>query len=89
MFARLCALLVSLLVTGCAPRETVPDDIYASIRKCGMDGHIRLQKKGERQFRVVYLDPNSDYAKVDCFLGEARRLRINLGFVGNEAIRTE
>jgi len=26
-----------------------------------MKGHIRLQKEGERQFRIVYLDPNSDY----------------------------
>ena len=89
MFARLCPLLASLLVAGCPQREAVPDDIYASIRKCGMDGHIRLQEVSERQFRVTYLDPNSDYAKVDCFLGEARRLRIKLGFVGNEAIRTD
>jgi hypothetical protein len=89
MFRRLSPLLASLLLAGCAQREAVPDDIYASIKKCGMDGHIQLEKEGERQFRIAYLDPNSDYGKMDCVLGEARRLRISLGFVGNEAIRTD
>jgi hypothetical protein len=42
--------------------------------------------EGERRVHVRYLNPNADYAKVDCFLVEARRLRLNLGFVGNEAL---
>jgi hypothetical protein len=82
---RLVPVVVCLFAAGCVQREAPPNDINASISKCGMDGHIRLHRLGERQFRIEYLDPNSDYAKVDCFLAEAKRLRIDLGFVGNEA----
>ena len=89
MSARLCTFAACLLAIGCMQRSAVPDDIYASISRCGMKGHIRLQKEGEKQFRIVYLDPNSDYAKVDCVLAEAKRLRIDLGFVGNEAIKAD
>jgi hypothetical protein len=41
--------------------------------------------EGEHRLHIRYLNPNADYAKVDCFVAEARRLRLDLGFVGNEA----
>ena len=86
MTRRLALLSFALFAAGCVQRAVPPTDIYASISRCGMDGHIQLQRLGEREFRIEYLDPNSDYAKVDCFLAEVRRLRIGLGFVGNEAL---
>jgi hypothetical protein len=41
--------------------------------------------EGGRRLHILYIDPKADYAKVDCFLADARRLRLDLGFVGNEA----
>ena len=85
MRVRLTPLAAVLLVAGCTAPAAPADDIFASIKKCGMEGHIRVEVEGERELRIRYLDPNVDYSKFDCFLADARRLRMNLGFVGNEA----
>jgi hypothetical protein len=77
-----------LLVAGCASPGTLRDDIQASIRKCGLEGQMRVEVERERRARIRYLDPNTDYTKVDCFLADARRLRLELGAVGNEAPST-
>ena len=44
-----------------------------------------MDVEGERRHHVRYLSPDAHYEKVDCFITEARRLRMDLGFVGNEA----
>jgi hypothetical protein len=77
-------LAVCLLATGCASATAPTDDIRASIRKCGLSGQIRVETEGERRLHVRYLNPNADYAKVDCFIAETHRLGLDLGFVGNE-----
>lgn len=77
--------LAALFAAGCASPAAPRDDIHASIRKCGLEGQIRVEMEGERRLHIRYLNPNADYAKVDCFIAEARRLRLDLGFVGNEA----
>ena len=54
-----------------------------------MEGLIRVELEGEHRLHILYLNPKADYGKVDCFLAEARRLKLNLGFVGNEAPSTK
>ena len=88
-FARVVRLSVTsiagcLLAAGCAP-SSVPTDIYGSIEKCGLEGNMRLEPQGQNRFRIAHLDPDTDYEKLDCFIREAQRLRVDLGFVGNEA----
>ena len=78
-------LAVCLLATGCASPASLRNDIQASIRKCGLEGQLRVEVVDEHVARIRYLHPKADYTKMDCFLAEARRLRLDLGFVGNEA----
>lgn len=78
-------LAACVLATGCASPAAPRDDIQASIRKCGLEGQIRVKIEGERRLHILYLNPNAGYAKVDCFIAEARRLGLDLGFVGKEA----
>jgi hypothetical protein len=77
-----------MIAAACTSPAAPPKDIYGSIRKCGLEGLIRIDAEGERRFRISYIDPNADYEMVDCFLAEAKRLRLDLGFVGNEAVST-
>jgi hypothetical protein len=78
-------ILAACLVAGSCASPTPPADIYGSISKCGLEGKLRVEQQGEGEFKVVYLNPDTDYEKVDCFLDHANRLGLNLGFVGNEA----
>ena len=78
-------LIACVAASGCAsPRP--PTDVYGSIRKCGLVGKLRVEQSGEREFKIVYLNPDTDYEKLDCFLAEAKRLRVHLRFTGNEAL---
>jgi hypothetical protein len=85
MRVRLTPLAICLLAAGCASPAVSAGDIHASIRKCGLEGQIRVEMEGEHRLHIRYLNPNAGYAKVDCFIAEARRLKLDLGFVGNEA----
>ena len=73
-----------MLVAACARPAAPSDDIFESVRTCGLEGQLRLEPDGDRL--LLHLAPTADYERVDCFLKEARRLRVNLGFVGNEAV---
>jgi hypothetical protein len=85
MRVHLTPLATCLFAVGCAAPAAPRDDIHASIKKCGLEGQIRVEVEGERQLHIRYLNPNVDYTRFDCFLVEVRRLRLNLGIVGNEA----
>ena len=74
-----------LLTAGCASAPAPPDDVRTSIRRCGLEGLIRVEVMGEDRLHIRYLNPTADYSKVVCFIAEARRLGLDLGFVGNEA----
>src|SRR5947209_2509668 len=85
MKACLMPVVACLLVGGCASPAAPRDAVDDSIRACGLTSQIRVEMEGERRLHILYINPKTDYAKVDCFLAEARRLRLDLGFVGNEA----
>jgi hypothetical protein len=76
---RLVAELVSA-ITLALVRKSPADADRIHVRR-----QIRVDMEGERRLHIRYLNPNADYAKVDCFIAEARRVRLDLGFVGNEA----
>ena len=75
-------LAACLLLAGCASVATPGDDIYASVRRCGLDGQIRLDRTGPNRLQVRYLNPNADQANVDCFTAEMDRLGMQVAFAG-------
>ena len=81
------ALAVMAACTGCTASRDYTPQIDAVIERCGLHGMVRLDPLGGRLYRVAYVNPATPYEKVDCLLDGARRLRVDLGFVGNERSR--
>lgn len=77
------ALAACFLAAASAP--ALPQGVHSSISYCGLEGEMRVEQRGERAFMIVYLHPDADYDKVACFLEQADRLGLDLGFVGNQA----
>jgi len=82
----LTTVIAGLAATACVSTPAPKNDIQASIRKCGLEGQLRVEIEGNRQLHVRYLDPNVAYPKFDCFMSEVLRLRLDLQIVGNEAV---
>ena len=64
-----------------ASRQQLMNEITT---KCGLP-EDRLQLIGGQELRVRP-DPNDQYGRVDCMLGELKKVPgVRMGFVGNEA----
>ena len=77
-------IILTVLLASCATTRTTQSDVDAAVRKCGLDGQLVAQVAG-RDLTIARLNPNVEYQRFDCLLAEVKRMRLNLGIVGNEA----
>jgi len=85
LIASAAVLALAAVSTGCATVTIRQLDVDAAVRKCGLQGQMEAELLEGRRLTIHRLDADADFVKFDCFLGEVKRMRLDLGIVGQEA----
>lgn len=86
--ARIAPAVAVILLCSCAPnRPSAPDELQASIRRCGLDGQITFKKFGSGKYGIDHMKRDIDFKRFECVLNDLGSRGIRVGFVGNEQVR--